>query len=450
MPWIQTVFVEDFEHSNDLWLELSSRSKGSTITRVHSSFEEGKDDPAAGEKDINADKTADKDAKAEEGAAKEDAAGGTPNTDTPFVPPKFLHWMFGKYGCPCDAYPKYAGPIPECVDKDGDCMDDKAGLEKWVHHIDQNLKKHINQTVHRRDVFQRRACDYKYAQISPDKPLELEVNYGPDGPKASGGSYLYEMHRWRASLDRLTHACDKDVQGCRMFLDWARNHPESIGKHAVLDPDKSKVFKEIKAACHLGKTRSPVPNNGPLWCTGSGESLECEENSCLNWWKHNHRRDPNFVWVDEERAEEYDDLKQLCGRINKDFKGRLTPNVYQEKVKKETKALKAQYCRPRWIHGYCDNNSATEKRGECHLEDGYWCEKGKILDGSLVNDTANWKEKYPEKLFDDSPEGQKEGKGEAPKEDEGKESSMAPLLLPPEIFRLRRRRRERHAIQSFL
>lgn len=450
MPWIPAVFIGGHDQSHEwhghaVGSTASIGSKASTTMRIYSTFaaeEEGKVEDEGKEAEAAATEEGKNEGK--EVAAEE--AGPSP-TDKPFVPKTFLPWMFGKHKCPCDQFVKFAGPIPECVDKDGDCMDDKAGLEKWAAEIDHNLHSQINEVVKMRDLFQRAACDYKYAQISPDKPMDLESNYGPDGPKALGGSYLYVMHRWRRALDALTRACDKDVEGCRKFLEWTKNHPESVGKHAVLDPaTKTKIYKEIKAACHLGKTRSPVPNKGPLWCTGEGETLECEERSCYDWWRRMHKRDPKFVWIDEERAEEYDELKQLCGRIHKDFKGRLSPDKYQEKVKKEETALKDQFCRPRWIHGYCDNNEAAERRGECHMDDGYYCEKGKVLGDSLVNDTANWTEKYPEKLFDESKEGKKGGKKD---DEEVKPSWMPPLLLPQELFPPRRRQQHR-CVQSFL
>jgi len=285
-------------------------------------------------------------------------------------------------------------PPPSCLDSGEDCSgkNDFAEIQTFAKAVDESMKKELKALKKARATFMRRACDFRYAEYEMKGDV-LENTYGPNGPLLPGGSYLYELRRWADAAYMLHRACNRGFGGCQSLLDYLKDHPEDDvapgGQHGKVG---SKVYTELRKACEVGRTRSPVPNDGPVWC--QLDTGLCEQKSCKKWWRqvHHGKAEP---WVDDRI--EYNDLKEACHWI---YNERPTPqelNKYQQQVQEKTLDEKINFCRPKWIEGYCVHKKDKARYGKCTMEDGKWCPHGRIMPGSEMDDTANWKELFPEK-----------------------------------------------------
>merc|ERR1712217_886844 len=157
----------------------------------------------------------------------------------------------------------------------------------------------------------------------------------------------------------------------------------------------SKVYNELRKACQVGKTRSPVPNDSPVWCdTSTGL---CERKSCRKWWKEAHEgmfNGPAEPWVDDRI--EYEDLKDACAWVEGHRPTLADLNDYNRTVTKEVVKEHDEYCHPKWIEGYCGPNKSPARHGACTLPTGQHCKRGIILPNSEQDELANWEEPFKE------------------------------------------------------
>jgi hypothetical protein len=285
-------------------------------------------------------------------------------------------------------------PAPSCIDSGEDCSskNDFVEFTKFAKAVDDSMEEPLKEIREARQTFQRRACDFRYAEYESKGKL-LENTYGPKGPLVPGGSYLFELRRWADAAFMLHRACNRGFGGCQSLLEYLKDHPEDDvapgGQHGKAG---SKVYTEFRKACQVGKTRSPVPNEEPVWC--QMDTGLCEQKSCKKWWRsvHHGLTEP---WVDDRV--EYTDLKEVCNWIEHNKPTPQELNVYQRKVQSDTIDEKSTFCRPKWIEGYCENKSDKPRFGQCTLQDGKWCPHGRVFPNSEQDDTANWQEEFKEK-----------------------------------------------------
>lgn len=252
-------------------------------------------------------------------------------------------------------------PAPACLDSGENCSsaEDLAKLQKFAKSVDASLEEELKALKRSRATFLRRAADYRYAEYE-DKGELLMNTYGPKGPLVPGGSYLFEMRRWADAAYMLHRACNRSMGGCQSLIEYLKDHPEEDmapgGMHGKVG---SKAYTELRLACEVGKSRSPVPNDGPVWCqTDTGL---CEQKSCKKWWKTQHagKEEP---WKDDRL--EYDDLKEVCNWIEHKKPTSRELNKYQTAVQEETLDDKINFCRPKWINGYCERKAGKPRFGE--------------------------------------------------------------------------------------
>jgi len=191
--------------------------------------------------------------------------------------------------CEDDPKPKTVTvAAPSCIDSGENCSseEDLKKLQKFAAAVDSAMEEDLKAIKKARVRFLRRSCDFQYAQAE-DKGELLENTYGPKGPLLPGGSYLFELRRWADAAFMLHRQCNRGMGGCQSLIEYLKEHPEDdIAPGGVHGKAGSKIFTELRKACEVGKTRSPVPNDGPVWCqTDTGL---CEQQSCKKWWRKIH------------------------------------------------------------------------------------------------------------------------------------------------------------------
>lgn len=301
--------------------------------------------------------------------------------------------------CEDDPKPKpLTVAAPSCLENGEDCSapEDLKKLQNYSAAVDDSLQEDLQGIKKAREKFLRRACDYQYAMIE-DKGELLENTYGPKGPLLPGGSYLFELRRWADQVFMLYRQCNRGMGGCQGLVQYLKDHPaDDIAPGGVHGKAGSNVYSELRLACEVGRSRAPVPNDGPVWC--STDTGLCEQKSCKKWWRKKHfgKNDP---WVDDRL--EYDDLKEACSWISHHSPSSREINRYQGLNQEKVLDLKTDNCRPKWIEGYCPDSSAANKPrfGQCTLEDGSgkWCKNGRIFANTENDDTGTWKEPFKEK-----------------------------------------------------
>jgi len=285
------------------------------------------------------------------------------------------------------------GKAPLCVD-DGvgcDTRDDFLGLRSFAKAIDESVGDDLAQVTKARKSFERRACDLRYAEMM-NKSLKLIDTYGPHGPMGPGGSYLFELKNWSRALHRLYHRCLKGSGSCINLITHLREHPDedvdAAGTHGKVG---STLYKEFRLACQVGKTRAPVPNDSPVWC--DEVSGLCEKKSCKKWWGEVH---PEALkprpWVDDRI--EYNSLRSACEWIEDKPPSDAEINAAQHQLQRQVDQLHEEYCKPKWVEGYCESGDNARKHADCKIDDSSHCKKGLILPGSEQDATANWEEKF--------------------------------------------------------
>jgi len=304
--------------------------------------------------------------------------------------------------CPGDLpQQKVAELPPACMAGDVDCAtrEDFKQLRAFSKAVDNSLEEPLRQAEKARKTFEMRVCDYRYAALNDQSQL-LTDNYGPNGPLLPGGSYLYELRKWSDSVHALQRACNKSGGACSSLIGHLQDHPEDDsmpgGGHGKAG---SRVWHELRRACEIGKTRSPVPNDSPVWC--DAETGLCEQKSCRLWWRDAHEGRPNpRPWVDDR--EEYDDLREVCASITKDKPTSQELNEYQHKLLDEVARRKEQFCSPRWVEGYCSSGEGRKHHAECILATGQRCKNGLVLPKSEQDETGGWKEAFEEKPVEEA------------------------------------------------
>jgi len=305
---------------------------------------------------------------------------------------------FVEGGCPNDLKPKAIhGVAPACLESNGDCAnpDEFVKLRKFAKEADETVADQLREAKRFRQIFERRTCDYKYAELQDDKEPMFEHVYGADGPLVPGGSYLYAMRRWVDALHGLRRTCLKGQGGCSSMISYLKEHPEDDRtKDGAHGKAGSGVYNEFRIACDVGKSRSPVPNDGPIWC--SVRTGLCEQPSCRKWWEAIHHQFHHHPepWVDDRS--EYDDLREVCNWIHDKAMSSAEVDVYQRKLAKEVKKLKHEYCHPKWIEGYCEKKVDNHFYEECHLAGNRMCHRGIVSNGTDLDSNKGWTEEFPE------------------------------------------------------
>lgn len=279
-------------------------------------------------------------------------------------------------------------PAPACLEAGESCStaDEFAQLRRYAKAVDQSLHEQVQRVQQARQTYLRRVNNYKYAELT-GKPQDVIDTLGPDGPRRPGGSYLYEMRRWRDAMVALHRECEKSADpSCRGLLQHMRDHPED--DTTEMKPhggSGSQVYDELRRACVLGKSRAPIPNDEPVWC--DRVSGRCEKPSGRGWWREAHPGIANPApWVD--KREDYGDLKEVCGWIQESKPTDQELNDLQRELSHQAGGIRQEFCGPKWVDGLCDPPPPSR------------------LPGSEMNYTSEWKEAFPERPvnFDAIPE----------------------------------------------
>ncbi|CAL1143978.1 unnamed protein product [Cladocopium goreaui] len=298
--------------------------------------------------------------------------------------------------CPAPHIQALDAQAPACLEGGRECesLPERAELKAFARSIDQSLKDALETTKEARKRFERRVCDYRYAEIE-DKGQVLADAYGPNGPMKPGGSYLYELRRWVDAVQELNHECSlRQGDVCVNLLSYLRNYPQTDqdanGGHGVLG---SKLYNEIRLACEVGKKRAPVPNDSPVWC--DNKTKLCERTSCRHWWHEVHplKAQPH-PWVDDRI--EYDQLKNICTAIERPQIISADLDRYQKTAEAGALHLREEFCTPKWIDGYCEAKVAPRLHAKCTLENGQYCKKGLVHGGSDADITQEWSDAFKE------------------------------------------------------
>eukprot|EP00441_Pelagodinium_beii_P035366 CAMPEP_0197636352 /NCGR_PEP_ID=MMETSP1338-20131121/11884_1 /TAXON_ID=43686 ORGANISM="Pelagodinium beii, Strain RCC1491" /NCGR_SAMPLE_ID=MMETSP1338 /ASSEMBLY_ACC=CAM_ASM_000754 /LENGTH=339 /DNA_ID=CAMNT_0043208565 /DNA_START=73 /DNA_END=1089 /DNA_ORIENTATION=- len=298
--------------------------------------------------------------------------------------------------CPAPKPKGLAIQAPACLEGGKDCAttEERAALRSFAEALDDSLEEPLQQAKAAREGFERRVCDFRYAEIE-DKSQILADTYGPYGPMEPGGSYLYELRRWSQAIIELDRACSQTGgEACSNFLSHMRNYPDAdLGPGGSQGAVGSDLYNEIRLACEVGKTRAPVPNESPVWCD-SATGL-CERKSCRSWWRDAHPLAVNpKPWVDDRAV--YDQLKQACTNIERSVPKDAELNAFQGKLETTAVALRGEYCHPKWVDGYCKKKAGPEILEECTLPSGQYCKKGNVKPGSASDITSTWSEGFKE------------------------------------------------------
>ncbi|CAJ1368457.1 unnamed protein product [Effrenium voratum] len=110
--------------------------------------------------------------------------------------------------CPAPEFKPLESQAPACLEGGRECksLAERGQLKQFAKSIDESLKEAVETAKEARKRFERRVCDFRYAEVE-DKGQVLADAYGPNGPMAPGGSYLYELRRWVDSVQELNHEC---------------------------------------------------------------------------------------------------------------------------------------------------------------------------------------------------------------------------------------------------
>lgn len=293
------------------------------------------------------------------------------------------------------------GPAPPCLEGGSACSstEEQKALLAFARRVDDSVKEALKDARKYRQIFERRVCDYQYAQIQ-NKDDELVAVYGPAGPMGPGGSYLYALEKWTNAVKELYRACGKGQGGCKALLEHFRKHPEDdLGAADTHGKAGSGVYTEFRLACEVGETRSPVPNDSPVWCDSA--SGVCEQPSCRKWWQKVHegllepgQKEPD-PWTDDRPA--YEELKNICSWTKTSRPSLRDMDNYNKMLDKTAARMKHEYCVPRWIEGYCEPKPRT-RYAHCTLANGQHCENGFIsAETPDLNMTTSWSGRFPER-----------------------------------------------------
>lgn len=298
--------------------------------------------------------------------------------------------------CPNDPPPESVKKRPpSCLATGGICEvgQDFVDLRQFASAVDVSLKEPLLKAKQARQAFERKVCDYRYAEIE-EKGQQLVDTYGPDGPMSDGGSYLYDISKWADAIAMLHKSCGNSGNECPNLINYFRLHPEAdvgaMGEHGRAG---SEVFSELRMACEVGRTRSPVPNNSPMWCDNS--TGLCAKRSCRQWWSEaNPEQVEPRPWIDDRI--EYQDLRDACAWV--ESKPPLAEDIkeFQRKLDMVGDDKKIQYCTPKWVDGYCPTKNLIEFHEPCILGTGQQCSNGIVIPSTEEDDTANWAEGFKE------------------------------------------------------
>jgi len=259
-----------------------------------------------------------------------------------------------------------------------------------VNGINQALAPATKNLLEARQDFESRVCDYKIAENNGDQSIMRE--FGPDGPRTDGGSYVYKLRQYKTALERLKSACQSD-SGCAELMSTLKDNP------STKLPTRFHAHAEMKKACVLYRKRTPVPNDSKAGCSVlPGRENVCLYTSCRQWWETAHGSTSVVAkhgWKDSSPA--YDALRKVCDYI--DFapenvgkgKNPSSLSMAEEWMQKEQKKWiaqhKSEFCAPRNVQGFCEDDIVVGggKAEKCTLHSGNFCEAGRTLPSSMTD-----------------------------------------------------------------
>ncbi|CAJ1381582.1 unnamed protein product, partial [Effrenium voratum] len=165
--------------------------------------------------------------------------------------------------CPAPEFKPLESQAPACLEGGRECksLAERGQLKQFAKSIDESLKEAVETAKEARKRFERRVCDFRYAEVE-DKGQVLADAYGPNGPMAPGGSYLYELRRWVDSVQELNHECSMR-QGDRWpWMSFARAVAFSRRRHWR----QSLVLLEGGNGVHIAGAQLDALAAGSRWC----------------------------------------------------------------------------------------------------------------------------------------------------------------------------------------
>ncbi|CAJ1425943.1 unnamed protein product [Effrenium voratum] len=151
--------------------------------------------------------------------------------------------------CPAPEFKPLESQAPACLEGGRECksLAERGQLKQFAKSIDESLKEAVETAKEARKRFERRVCDFRYAEVE-DKGQVLADAYGPNGPMAPGGSYLYELRRWVDSVQELNHECS--MRQGDVCVSWSPRIKTACDPNLFLNTCQSGV-KGLKRASAL-------------------------------------------------------------------------------------------------------------------------------------------------------------------------------------------------------
>lgn len=285
-------------------------------------------------------------------------------------------------------------PPPACLTSGEACNApiESRDLKLYARAVDRSFAVPLLKLKQARQAFERQACSYRFAEIQ-EKGQQIVDSYGPDGPSTNHGSYLHYLRKWKRAMEQMHQKCASNSQ-CMSITWFLKSHPEAddgaMGEHGR---GGSAIFDEFRKACEVGKSRSPVPNDSPVWCDET--TGLCSYRRCREWWQGiNPEIAVPAPWVDDRN--EYDQLLEACDWVEQKTPDLDSIKAMQRQLSAKADELKIQYCKPAWVDGYCGAKQDQGSLEPCILENGQQCQAGKVVPHSDDDVTAAWNEFFQE------------------------------------------------------
>ncbi|CAE7303680.1 unnamed protein product [Symbiodinium sp. KB8] len=93
---------------------------------------------------------------------------------------------------------------------------------------------------------------------------------------------------------------------------------------------------------------------------------------------------------------EYDQLRNLCTAIERPKINAEDLDRYQKTTEAQALHLREEFCRPKWVDGYCEPKSPPRVHARCTLQDGQFCKRGLVKTDSDADITSEWGDAFKE------------------------------------------------------
>ncbi|CAD7939470.1 unnamed protein product [Amoebophrya sp. A120] len=276
-------------------------------------------------------------------------------------------------------------PMPGCLEKGEICQGaELPAAKKFIRGIHDTIGTALFDAAKARGLFERRACDFKIAESRGLTAMMEE--YGKDGRKGPGGSYIWYLLQYRRSLETLQKSCEKS-HSCAQLVNQLQEKEElRPGGRSEL-PIKFHLWNEMSKGCDFFDKKRPVPNDQEAWCNPAGQ--DCEVKSCRQWWRKQHPMTTTagkLGWQDDHPV--YGLFQKFCRYLRKTERiaKPLAEQWEQEKqIETAEKAREAQ-CNPARILGFCEDptEAGSTAKVMCKLQGGGFCPNGKVVPGGKM------------------------------------------------------------------